>query len=81
MKKMLLASAFALFGTFAMANATNVELDEKSVSVEDVVEIVCMPITLSCGVEDCFNYDNSKPLSIYQFWDEVDAQDAYVCGD
>ena len=77
MKKILFASAFALFGTFAMANEVNVELQEESVSVENIVEIVCIPRMLSCGVEDCWNLDTEQVytmLMLLQDWAEQDAE-------
>lgn len=45
MKKLLLASAFALFGTFAMANENNTELDETSLDAEFLA--ACVPVSVS----------------------------------
>lgn len=41
MKKILFASAFALFGTFAMANEVNVELQENTVDITVELEREC----------------------------------------
>ncbi|MBW1617989.1 MULTISPECIES: hypothetical protein [Empedobacter] len=55
MKKMLLASAFALIGTFAMANET--ETEDK----QDVTSVECWDVSVErCGVG--FVYEDCGPL-------------------
>ena len=55
MKKMLLASAFALIGTFALANETIVEDNQVITTVE------CWEVSVQrCGVG--FVYDHCGPL-------------------
>jgi len=51
MKKTVFVSAFVLFGTFAMANKTNVELEEKSFDVTVELEKECQSFSSisSCG--------------------------------
>lgn len=44
MKKILFASAFALIGTFAMANEV-----EETVESTSAVTMVCVPLTIDCG--------------------------------
>ncbi|MFV0212772.1 hypothetical protein OBK22_13340 [Empedobacter falsenii] len=81
MKKILFASAFALIGTFAMANETkNSEVKEEYKSEKaEALEIICIPIELSC-TEDCFNVDAGINYTPIQILMELAAQEAYVCG-
>ena len=82
MRKILLASAFALFGTFAMANEISNDSKNKNEesTLDELVEIKCMPIQLSC-MEDCFFYDDEYPMTPMQFFAELVFQEAYVCGE
>lgn len=81
MKKILFASAFALIGTFAMANEVkNSEVKEESKSEKvEALEIVCIPVQLSC-TEDCFMMDTEIVYTNGQIIAELKAQDDYVCG-
>lgn len=81
MKKKLFASAFALIGTFALANEVkNSEKNEESNSEKvETLQIVCVPVQLSC-TEDCFMMDTEIVYTSGQIAAELKAQDDYVCG-
>ena len=88
MKKILFASAFALIGTFAMANETTTIKNDKVVKdkTEEVkkvekktYDIVCVPEKLSC-TEDCLNIDTEIEYTQEQLDAEFDQIEQYNCG-
>lgn len=49
MKKLLFASAFALMGTFALANETKTEVIEKGEELATIAVAQCFDFNDSCG--------------------------------
>ncbi|WP_312312595.1 hypothetical protein [Empedobacter brevis] len=79
MKKILFASAFALMGTFAMANGKIETKETKKITEEETLQIVCVPIQLSC-VEDCLMMDTELDYTREQINAEIDQIEEYNCG-
>ncbi|QTV04890.1 hypothetical protein [Faecalibacter bovis] len=73
MKKILFASAFALFGTFAMANETK-EIKEEASKAQ--TEENCIKVNYSCGVSaDICNFNGTTQQLVNMVW----AQDGLIC--